>query len=223
MIYHVFSAYEPTDPEVVRRVHLAQQSWKRLPWVEKPARDADMPRLFHEEGKALPYLRDVFDFAVSNLQPGEIVIHTNSDIHVRSDACIQVACTLQGMDALYCFRRDFPRLDAPLHDEDFVKGHDYSGHDMTAFRAGWWQAHRVKMPDMLVGREAWDPCLRILIDQTNPGGHTRLNDLIAHERHGSYWENPANRYRLKGQKLNLALAKAFMLAHGVNPRQHGIP
>lgn len=108
-----------------------------------------------------------------------------------------------------------------MPDADFVKANPYAGHDLTAFRAGWWREFREYMPDMVIAAEAWDPVVRQLIDETNPPG-TVLQDLISHERHGSYWENPAHRYKLKMQLHNLALAKGFFMARGISPSRHGI-
>lgn len=223
MIYHVFTQYTPKDPDTVRRNEVAQRTWRLLPWTERPVRDEDLPRMWEEEGRRLPFIRDVFDFAANGLGDHEIIVHTNADIHVRSDACICIVCALQETDAVYCYRRDFGRLDEPVKSEDYIKGVAYAGHDMTAFRVGWWHQWRQAMPDMILGLEAWDPCIRTLIDATNHGRANLLHDLIAHERHTSYWEDPKNRYRLRGQKLCLDLARKFLRSYGVNPRRHGIP
>lgn len=179
--------------------------------------------MWREEGRAFPLVRDVFDFAAQGKAASDILIYTNADIHVRSDCCVQVVFALQESDACYCFRRDFSKLDAVLADDSFAKGHDYPGHDLTAFRVGWWNAYREEMPDMVLALEAWDPCIRLLIDKTNSGKDVTLHDLIAHERHSSYWEKSENRYRLNGQKHNIALAKAFLTANGINPRTRGLP
>lgn len=223
MIHHCYSAYRPSDPETLRRHEIAQQTWKNLAWTEHPVTDGDVPRLFREEGRTLPFLRDVFDFAMRGLDPHDIMVHTNSDIHVRSDAPGTIALALQNTEAVYCYRRDFGRLDAPLQDQQYVQGKAYAGHDMSAFRVRWWQNHRMEMPDMILGTEAWDPCLRILIDHSNRGSDNSVSDLIGHERHDSYWERKENRYRLKAQLHNLNLARVFMRTHGVNPRTYGIP
>lgn len=221
-LFHVFTAYSPKDPDTVRRNTLAQSTWAQQTWRECPVQDEALPRMWREEGRAFPYIRDVFDLGCEGKMDSDILIHTNADIHVRSDCCTQIVFALQGTDAAYCFRRDFPRLNAALHDEQFSTGHGYAGHDLTAFRIGWWRAYRLQMPDMILGLEAWDPCIRVLIDRTNPDSDVLLHNLIAHERHGSFWENKSNRYRLRGQKLCLELAKAFLRAQGINPRKYGI-
>lgn len=223
MIYHAFTSYVPTDKDTARRHAAAQESWKSQPWVEIPIADSQLPRLWREEGKSRPYIRDMFDYACNGKPDDDILIYTNCDIHVRSDTSMVIACTLQEMDGCYAYRCDFRRLDKTPPDSEFCRGQHYAGSDLFAFRTGWWMKYRQSFPDMLVGIEAWDPCLRLLIDKTNPNRATVLNDIICHERHASFWENSANRYRFKGQRYNLALAKVFLSAHGVNPRTHGIP
>lgn len=224
MIYHVYTSYAPGDPETARRNRIAQSTWPRQSWKELPVADKDLPRMWTENGRKFPYIRDVFDEGVKFCQDEDIIVYTNADIMVRSDCCARVAEALQDADACYCFRRDFHhRVETPIPDKDYEKGLDYAGSDLKAFRAIWWRTYRDDMPDMILGAEAWDPVIRTLIDETNHGRTTRIKDVICHERHGSFWENPAHRYKLKMQLHCLGLAKRFFLARGMNPRQFGIP
>ena len=50
-LFHCYTAYTPQDPEAVRRMELAQRTWKQQPWTEIPVRDEDLPRLWREEGR----------------------------------------------------------------------------------------------------------------------------------------------------------------------------
>jgi hypothetical protein len=225
MIHPVYTSYAPGDPDTARRNRIAQATWPRQPWKEYPVADESLPRLWKENGRSFPYIRDVIDLACQLCKDEDIIIYTNADIMVRSDCCAVVAEALQSVDACYCFRRDFHhRVESPIPDADYAKGLDYAGSDLKAFRAIWWRAYRDDMPDMVLGAEAWDPVLRQLIDETNEGrGDTRIRDVICHERHGSYWENPKHRYKLKMQLHCLGLAKHFFLSRGINPRNFGIP
>ena len=223
MIHHCYTAYTPKDSEALRRNALAQMSWKAQPWSEIAVKDEQLKRLWKEEGKALPFIKDMFDLACEGRPGNEIVVYTNCDIHVRSDASMGIACALQDADACYAYRCDFKRIDRPLDDLEFVNGTPYSGSDLVAFRVSWWMDNRDKFPDMLLGMEAWDPCIRTLIEETNLGRWTVLNGVLAHEKHASFWEASANRYRFGGQKYNLQLAKQFLMVHGVDPKSHGIP
>lgn len=224
MIYHVFPSYTPGDPETARRQRVAQATWPRQPWKSLPVGDQDVPRLWQERGRSFPYLRDVLDVGVKYCEDEDIIIYTNSDIMARSDCCARIAEALQDADACYAFRRDFHhRVESPIPDKDYEKGLNYAGSDLAAFRAIWWRTYRDDMPDMLIAAEAWDPVIRTLIDETNLGRVTRVDDVICHERHGSYWENPAHRYKLKMQLHNLGLAKMFFMQRHIDPRKFGIP
>ncbi len=224
MIYHAYTEYAPSDPDTARRMRIAQSTWPRQPWKELPIRDSDLPRLWEERGRKFPYVRDVFDAACEGANDDDIVVYTNADIMVRGDTCTKIAERLQEIDACYCYRRDFHhRVDSPVPDKDFEKGLDYAGSDLAAFRVIWWRAYRDLFPDMVIAAEAYDPVLRQLIDESNLTGNPVLRDLTCHERHGSYWENPAHRYKLHMQLHNLGLAKAFFLSRGINPGKFGIP
>lgn len=220
-IFHCWTDYTPKDPEAVRRMALAQATWPRQGWVEVPVKDSDLPRLFHEEGKSLPYITDIFDFACNGRQG--IMVYTNADIHCRSDCSKVIEEAAEHTNAGYCFRRDFPKLESEVPDEAYASGHDYCGSDLYFFWTEWWVKYRKQMPALIAGLESWDCVMRHLIDLTNPRKPTRLRDLIVHERHGSWWERRENRYRLRGQKYCLATAKAWLIAHGIDPRIHGIP
>jgi hypothetical protein len=222
MIYHFFTSYSPSDPDTARRHRIAQMTWPRQPWQERPIEDRNLPRLWRERGRSYPYVIDLFDAGCALLPDDAIMVFTNTDILVRGDACLVIAEALQGCDACYAFRRDFHhRFDTPIPDKDFEKGLDYAGSDLAAFRVGWWRDNRKEMPDMIIGFEAWDTVLRTLIEETNPGVQP-LRDIICHERHGSYWENPAHRYKLASQNHNLGLAKAFLMERGLTPGNYCI-
>jgi len=223
VIFHLYSHFEPEDPELVRRLAFAQETWKAQLWTEIPVKDEELPRLFEQSQRVVPYLRDLFDYACAIAKDeNAIIVQTNADILVRSDACLEIAAAMQDTDACYCYRRDFGRLVTPLADKDYARGYAYVGSDLHAFRVRWWRKHRDNYPDMAMF-EAYDPVLRHLMDFTNPKGTTRLYDLIAHERHDSAWERPKNRYSWAGQRHNLSLAIAWMKKHGIKPQSHGIP
>lgn len=221
---HFYPKYFPKNPDVIRCNDLAAQSWTRLRWKDVPILDADLPRMFREDGKPMPYMKDVFDLGSWQANIGEICVYSNTDIQVRSDADFIIANHLQDTDAAYCFRRDFPKpIAGVIPDHLYASGHDYAGSDLYAFRASWWRQHRDKMPDLILGYESWDAILRCIIEMTNPGKPVRLYDLIAHEKDGrSWWETPQNRYTLKGQKHCLTLSYRWLLQNGYNPSKFGI-
>lgn len=222
---HFYSHYKPDDPDAVRCLEMAARSWEKIDWIERPVTTAELPRLFTLDKRSIPYVRDVFDLGIQGVEDQEICVYTNIDIQVRSDAGEIIGKTLNGIDACYGFRRDFPPgQTAPIADHLYRTGHNYCGSDMYAFRAGWWRKNRSMMPDMLIAHELWDAVLRHLIDMTHPGKGTGMLDLCAHEKNGdSWWEKPRNRYTLRGQIHNLSHGVRWLKANGFNPAHHGVP
>lgn len=225
MIIHVFTQYQPKDPQTVLRNNVAHSTWTHQPWVEFPVKDEQLPRHWDEEGRSLPFIKDIFDLACQHRKPQDIIVYTNADICVRSDCAVRIAMTLQtDTDACYGFRRDFNHdFHKPMADSDIEKGDDYCGSDIYGFRVKWWLNHRNDMPDLIAGLESWDACLRHLIDLTNPGHPHALKNLIYHRRHASWWERQENRYRLKGQLYCLDVARKWLSSRGIDPKIHGIP
>ncbi len=184
--------------------------------------DGDLPRLWREEDRELPYVKDLLDVGCENADGDSIICFTNSDLIVRTDAAMLLASKLQTTDAAYAYRLDFHhRLDRLPRDHEFAQGRMYPGTDLVAFRTSWWRDYRKFMPDMILAHETWDCVMRQLINETNHGDN-ELVGIACHERHGTFWENPSNRYRLRGQLHNLGLAKSFFKQRGIDPGQYAI-
>lgn len=223
VIHHFYSAYEPKDAQTRHRQAVAKMTWSTQLWHEIPVHDSDLVRLWKEEDKAFPYVRDVFNFASSALPPDDILVYTNADICVVSDCALRCAAALQDTDAFYSFRRDFNHdFSEPIPDDVVLRGTSYAGSDLYGFRVQWWRDYWTDYPDLIIGIETWDACLRRLIEETNPGARVNVPDTHYHRRHASPWENPKNRYRWKSQLYALKTAAAWLRAHGVNPAIHGI-
>jgi hypothetical protein len=203
-------------------MQVAQSTWQNQLWRECPVDDASLPRLFRDGGRSYPYVKDLFDFAVKGCGQDEVIVFTNSDICVRSNASSIIAAELQDRTALYSFRRDFAILKEPLPDAQIATGHPYAGTDLKAFRASWWKKYRDSMPDMLLGNEAWDSVMRVLIEKTHQGQNLGVDNLIYHEKHPSRWENPKQRYALPSQLHNLRLAYPWFKKQGYRPEQFGV-
>jgi hypothetical protein len=192
-------------------------SWARQRWKERPVTDAELPRAFAEGSTRLPYVRDLMDIAAKDQPQDAILVLTNADTIISSDGTLRIVSALQHRDVTYGFRRDwYHHVSAPPADRDFAKGADYPGSDLHACRVRWWLAYRSLWPDLLLGREAWDWCMRVLMEATCMAKPLSLPDIICHERHASHWENPTVRYKLKSQLHNLSLAKTFLDRYNVN-------
>ena len=223
MICHIWSAYQPSDPDSIRRHLLAQATWERQPWTERPILDSELPRMFDENGKKIPFIGDLFDYGAAGTTAEDILVFSNSDIGFATNAALRITFALQANDAGYAFRRDAHHrvLCAPT-DSEIGTWNDYPGNDVFFFRQRWWRQHRTIFPDMLLAREAWDACMRVLVEATNPHKPLSLPNLVWHERHPNGWENAAVRYAIPGQLHNLSLARVFLAKMGHNPAAFGI-
>jgi hypothetical protein len=224
VIVHFYSDYTPASEDALNRQIVAQQTWAKQPWRERPVLESELPRVWKEEGKQLPYVKDVFDIATADLPARAIAVYTNADICVRSDCALQIAGAMQDTEALYSFRRDFHfDFNAPMADTMIERGKHYPGTDLYAFRVSWWRANRASYPDMLIGIEFWDPVLRTLIERTNQGRGIVLPGVSYHRKHASFWEQAENRYRLRAQMHNLTLGRDWLVALGINPARYSLP
>ena len=221
MIYHAHSHYRPKDPESLRRMNLAGVTWNKQPWVDFPVEESG-GRLYTDSIGSVPFVKDILDSACKGRSDNDIVVFTNSDTCVSGNCSFLIAAQLQVCDAAYCFRRDFQRLTSELSDDDIEHGSLYCGTDLKAFRVRWWRLNRDNFPDLLLGRESWDAIMRLLMGITHPGVSSELRNLIYHERHPTSWENPANRYTVKSQLHNIALAKTWLKLHNIKPSAIGL-
>lgn len=225
MTFHFYSWFEQRDHDSQRRMEIASKTWGSQEWDHRPIDDSFLPRMFEEPPRKLPYLKDLFKIACSKYSDNDIGVFTNSDICVVTDCAKRIEEHLNdGRDACYAFRNDFGRIDSPLSDEQVKHGYKYCGADLFAFRVKWWREHGSKFPDMVLGREAWDACMRVLMEATKPdkSKSLALPDLIYHEKHPNGWESPNIRYRIAGQLYNLRLAYPWLKKMGQNPHGFGI-
>lgn len=211
--FHVYCDYKGSE-DAQRRNALALST--RLKVYGKlrafPVRDEQLPRLFNDGKRKLPYLRDLINFAFDN--GATKIILTNADTCFAPSFLKLIEKVKLGHGG----RRDFKRLDTVLTDEEVANGHAYCGGDLFIFTEDWWSEHNHEMPDMLIGTEGWDCVLRHLIIET---GGVEVKNAIYHERHASVWESAENRYTLSSQHRNIELAKVFLMMKGVDPTIHG--
>lgn len=216
---HVYSDFKSGDQHTVRRHRIAKQTWRLNAalgnWQDFPVRDDELPRLFQDRGRALPYIKDLLDHAASRVRETDILVLTNTDTCFGTD----LTELLNYNQFLVGRRRDFPQLVDPLSPVEVRRGSSYVGADLFAIPVGWWKQHRDEMPDMVAGCEGWDAVLAQLMLRY---GAEETWDFIYHERHPSHWERSDNKYSLPGQLHNLRLAFPTLKQWGVEPWQFGI-
>lgn len=224
-LIHVYSQYPTSDSDTQRRWKIARETWSSQQWSNFPVSNLSLPRVFTENARELPYIKDIFDFGCVSFDDSVILVFTNTDICVAPDCATRILRWMEdGRDSCYAFRNDFAKLDHPLTYPEIASGHKYCGADLFAFKVSWWKKHRNNYPDLILGREAWDACMRVLMEATKPdkSKSLALPDLIYHEKHPNGWENPSIRYRLPGQLHNLRRAYEWLRHMKYNPANFGV-
>ena len=211
-----YSAYEPKDEDAKYRQNAAKMSWG-----------------FHAHGGSLmecpfvsagiPRLREILDQACQHALPEDIVVYANSDAGLTTGAVELIKAGVAKAGGVTCCPKRavlcgglFPTLK-----DNKMPG----GVDVIAVSPAWWKANRLSMPDMFIGREAWDAVFMHLAEEWADGraldgvcdtGLYRLSraytdDVCWHVEHPSYWESnrddPANVH-------NRACAQEFFAAKG---------
>lgn len=215
---HVYQTFSP-GPDTRRRNRTAQLTWRTMyglgNWKALPVGDSNLPRLFQDSGRQLPYMRDVLDIAAEHAGPDRLIVWSNTDTCFRPDFVQQFGTTTTKM---VCRRRDFGTFLDPLTPAQVKTGQYYPGADAFIFPTEWWTQRRTEFPDMVMGAEGFD-C--VLANMLLKDGAVETTDLVYHERHGSTWEANGNRYTLPSQKHNLKLGAAALRKMGLDPAKFG--
>ncbi len=207
--WHVWSDYTMMG-EALRRHRMAQATWEGTGWITLPVRENE--RAINDGMRAVPFIKDLVEAAVHCAGPRDAIVLTNADTCVSGPAAARLSEAMRTHGCAYSFRRDVPRIDRALSQDEISRAPQYAGADLFAFTVEWWQRHGKLLPDLVLGAEAWDWCLRMLMHQA---GAAQFNDLIYHERHANMWERPEHRHSLLSQMHNRGLAMPFLAAHGV--------
>ena len=216
-LLHFYSDHRYTSDNDRRRCEIAQSTW--LFDVDLAIKDSDLPRLFDDgNGRRIPFIRDLFDFACQGQPDDQIMVFSNTDICFRSNTEEWVSKAMAKVDACYCIRSDFEHLECPLPDWAIsLRSTDY-GTDAYCFKPRWWKKYREIYPDMLIGRQWWDSIMNIVVDRSQP--ETAMNVirwLIYHESHNSFWIENGNNVKLPSQIHNRELARGWFKRNNVDP------
>lgn len=214
------------------RIDRATPSWRfhfgSFDAIELPVTADLLKRTGRDVGDtdAVPYIRDLIDLGCSAAMPEDVVVFANSDVGLTVDAAARIIAGVnRGRGVCVCPRRSL--LDpAPGRLYRTVKNCKVDGGmDVIALTPSWWKLFREQMPDMLVGREAWDLVFRTLAEEWSDGG-TRdsitvnpedwwrskayCDDVCWHKPHASRWK--LDRRENAGGKHNRTLAREFFFS-----------
>lgn len=200
-VVHVWNDYERNEPFAIRRHKVAKESWeiaaRSVPaYVSCRVHDSEFHRESHSvlgDPRAVPFLRDLIEFAVAEARWNDVIVVTNDDTVLANDALPRIVAAVKECGAIWGARCEFKQLLAPVNSFDMRMDTQHVGADVFAFTRHWWNLHNKDIPDMVIGYEAWDYIFRRLI--TMVGGQ-QLFYLAAHEYHYGYWtrnrQNPAS-------------------------------
>lgn len=193
--------------------------------IEVPIKAGQLPRtsLAIGDSRELPYIRDLFDAGCALAAPEDIVVLCNSDILLSAGMFPRlIEGVIRGKGATCCQRRRLDPKQGRIY-KDFTGCKTDGGFDVFAVTPHWWRTHREKMPDMLLGREAWDTCFRVLVEELADGrgrlstvsglpeqwarSNAYTDHVAGHKNHFSNWI--AERLTNKGQIHNRGLARNF--------------
>lgn len=210
---HIYFDFACADPDTKRRNDFARSTRPQWSLDSKPVTEEELPRKFDDGSRWLCHLKDVVNIGLEK-NPCDLAVMTNADVCFAPcfDDQLDTGWRI-GERLFHAHRREFPRIDSPLTDWEICKGELYPGVDMFAFTPEWWQEHGDKMPDMVLGGEAWDLCLRELQYRTSTRPERFVRGFIGaiyHERHSSFWCRPEHIKTLPCQHHNIPLAREFV-------------
>ena len=192
--------------------------------IEFPVRFDEVGR---KSSEGMPFIRDLFDAACSFAQPEDVVAFINSDIGLTVPAFDRlINGVAKGRGVTACLRRSLVQEPGRLY-QSVRNCKSDGGFDLMAVQPWWWQLNRSKMPDMVIGREAWDTVFRDIAEEwADPvrivnGGTCHLpvfwersaaytDDVAYHAPHLSHWQK--HRTTDEGQIHNRKLALEYFAA-----------
>jgi len=186
-IVHVYQKMPWANQYEKKRNEIAEKTWKTIGCVDLGLDDNCFVRTSAEvipsETRKIPMIKDMIRLACVGRDDESVILLTNTDTCVASNLIQRLEGTLPA----YSYRRDFKRIDEPMHHDEISSGSKYAGCDFFAFRVGWWRRNHHLFPDMVLGRHSWDRIMRELFKIANG---REIEDVIYHEWHPSGWENP---------------------------------
>lgn len=228
-LWHVWSDFQPSKQEDAERIAWAQQSWyphylsgSTFPL---PVTDESLPRTSKSEladSRSLPFLRDLIDTARRRTCEEDIIVLTNIDIGIVADGPDKLKSYMDAsnLGAAFAWRHNFNEV-VPRSTRCTLNGYQDGGVDLVAFRPNWWDKHKDRIPDFVLGCESWDYILRLMIADAHIGRDTGISGLIYHQYHDSFWRQLSNRFSNPGQKHNCRAGQNWFLKRNQSP--HSVP
>jgi hypothetical protein len=194
--------------------------------IDVPLTLSDLPRNSSDLGDANPigYIRDILDLGCEMAMPEDIIVFANEDIGLTTETPARLIAGIDRGRGVTCCPRRVLNKPTPGRFYRTVKNcKTDGGMDVLAVTKSWWALFREQLPDMLIGREAWDLCFRTLAEEWADGSLLRstitvnpeewwrsrayTDDVAWHEPHPSLWK--VDRATNVGGAHNRKLARDF--------------
>lgn len=195
VLFHVFNDYDRMDEGNQHRHMLARLTWEKTYnanhlWMSYPVHDRMLTRssLSVGEKRSTPFIKDVIGMAAHEARPEDILVFTNDDNLMLDGFTQTITDTLKLHPALWGSRWELPM--GVEQKWGNAKGYKHCGADVFAFTKQWWTENEKSFPDYLIGYEAWDLNLRMLIEMT---GGIQVEKLVAHYMHQPMWHSAEHR------------------------------
>lgn len=189
--------YHIPHPRDKQRVEAAQASWGALyaagviPCAYRTyARDAA-----NIGDRDLPYLKDVLHHAMSKASDEDIILFTNSDVHLETALAPLLQFHVPVFECCSAQRLDFANADT-------TQGEKHIGRDLFAFTKRWLVEKWSEIPDFILGCSEWDLCLTGMIRLHHGISLTRFptsevihpseipTGYVTHVKHAAEWMHP---------------------------------
>lgn len=225
-ILFVYSDYAPNDPETLRRHAYAKKTWDfhfdQGEVIALPTTKSSFSRTSADMGDpvGLPFVKDLVNHGMERARPEDIVVVANRDICLTTTFVEALRAGVKRGNGGVCVaaRRSYPHPDERRLYRSVNGCKPDGGFDLFAFTPAWWNRFHSHLPDMVLGREAWDTCWRTLAEETSGGEAVYLDDVTYHEPHESPWK--AVRTTSPSQVHNRKLCLEFYQKRPRDPRAH---
>jgi hypothetical protein len=226
-IFHAVERHEGMDERKMR----AQSSWDRLYFQGVlPCHFWRYPRTAREIGdpRALPYLKDVLEFAMRQAGDNDIIMWTNDDdwLHPELPELLKAHVAEYGPCCSKRCEIHSPILDSVDPPAAYTQNTTpHMGRDLFAATKRWWKSNLPEIPDFILGASHFDSALAAMIHLQHGlrESHKSLhisrhpadipNGYVVHETHQSYWARSDNEHSAPSQRHNYSLFVQWASVH----------
>lgn len=228
-IFHALEKHTEASQEERKRKARAQCSWQAI-YAQNviPRHLEQFPRNAADvlkDPRRLPYMKDVFRFAMAEAKDDDIIMWTNDDnwLHpglpeyLRYHVSIWGACSSQRVEFKH---HKIPGGHHPV--EHYARwGEQHMGRDLFAFTKAWLVKRWQEIPDFILGASDFDLCLAFMIRLENRIYSSRQNleerifpaeipaGYVCHEYHAPFWQKSTNEIAAPSQIWNRGLMRRW--------------